>query len=439
MANTGFFHHIGTFLLFSATVLLIITCISAPVVNDLALLKVEFGDKGGRPDGTSISFGTFGYCENRPNVRDVCTRSRVGYNPAAILAATDNTAFSDYAESTTRSLTKVMILHPIACGINFIAFLLAIGAGMVGSFLASLVALLAFLTTAVACVIDFVLWSIVKSNVNDRGEETGTGAYYGPAAWTGLVAAMAMPFLSELARRNRNNLRTLRTSPAAEISGALGDLGTLLPLMIALALQSSIDLSSTLVFSGLFNIITGAIFGIPLPVQPMKVPPRSSSHSNPYSHLASSRPSPPPPSPPPPLSVTTASGALVSLAVLLLSATGALRLLTRLIPVPIIKGIQLGAGLRLVISGANLILPYPGSPSPQQQNLHPPLLSPPLSHPTRTPSLCSPALPPQPLHHPPLPSNTPPAPHPAYLPPPPPPSPPPSVFQHPLSYTTALA
>lgn len=82
---------------------------------------------------------------------------------------------------------------------------------------------------------------------------------------------MGSGFLSELARRNRHNLRTLRQSPAAEISGALGDLGTLLPLMIALALQGSINLSSTLIFTGLFNIITGVVFGIPLPVQPMKV------------------------------------------------------------------------------------------------------------------------------------------------------------------------
>jgi hypothetical protein len=82
---------------------------------------------------------------------------------------------------------------------------------------------------------------------------------------------MRHAFFSELARRNRHNLRTLRQSPAAEVSGALGDLGTLLPLMIALALQGSINLTSTLVFSGLFNIVTGVVFGIPLPVQPMKV------------------------------------------------------------------------------------------------------------------------------------------------------------------------
>jgi type IV secretory pathway VirB3-like protein len=124
------------------------------------------------------------------NSGDICSKSRVGYSPAAVMAATDGTQFSDYAEDTTRSLTKAMILHPIACGINFIAFLLALGAGMVGSLLASLVALLAFLTTAVACIIDFVLFSIIKSNVNDRGHTTGTGAYYGAGAWTTLVSAI---------------------------------------------------------------------------------------------------------------------------------------------------------------------------------------------------------------------------------------------------------
>jgi hypothetical protein len=77
--------------------------------------------------------------------------------------------------------------------------------------------------------------------------------------------------LTQLRRRNRHNLATFRNSPLAEISGSLGDLGTLLPLMIALAVQRSINLGSTLVFSGAFNIITGLVFGIPLPVQPMKV------------------------------------------------------------------------------------------------------------------------------------------------------------------------
>ena len=78
-------------------------------------------------------------------------------------------------------------------------------------------------------------------------------------------------WLDHVRRRNQHNWKTFRQAPLAEISGSLGDLGTLLPLMIALAVQESIRLDATLVFTGLFNILTGIVFGIPLPVQPMKV------------------------------------------------------------------------------------------------------------------------------------------------------------------------
>lgn len=82
---------------------------------------------------------------------------------------------------------------------------------------------------------------------------------------------MAPSWQGDIGRLNRNNVATLRAAPWAEISGSLGDLGTLLPLMIALAVQGSIQLGSTLVFSGVFNVLTGILYGIPLPVQPMKV------------------------------------------------------------------------------------------------------------------------------------------------------------------------
>lgn len=81
-----------------------------------------------------------------------------------------------------------------------------------------------------------------------------------------------MPFQwPSLRRITARNASTLRTSALAEISGSLGDLGTLLPLLIALAAQGSVRLDATLVFSGLFNVLTGVVYGVPLPVQPMKV------------------------------------------------------------------------------------------------------------------------------------------------------------------------
>lgn len=144
--------------------------------------------------------------------------------------------------------------------------------------------------------------------------------------------------LRDIRRLNRHNLAHLRRSPLSEISGALGDLGTLLPLMIALALQHSISLPSTLVFSGLFNILTGIVFGVPLPVQPMKAIAAAAIASH------ATQPQ------------TLAAGALVAAAVGLLSVTGLLRWLTLHIPVPVVKGIQFGAGLQLVISGGGAMI-----------------------------------------------------------------------------------
>lgn len=62
-----FIHHIGAFFLLAATVMLIVVSITAPVVNDIALLKVNLnGNSGG---GNGVNFGTFGYCVTRSSGR----------------------------------------------------------------------------------------------------------------------------------------------------------------------------------------------------------------------------------------------------------------------------------------------------------------------------------------------------------------------------------
>ncbi|CCF32204.1 sulfate transporter [Colletotrichum higginsianum] len=146
--------------------------------------------------------------------------------------------------------------------------------------------------------------------------------------------------LSHLKRVQQHNVATLRRSPLAEISGALGDLGTLLPLMIALAVQRSIYLDSTLVFSGIFNVVTGAVFGIPLPVQPMKAIAAAAISRSEYGNIQT----------------VMAAGQWVSLAVLVMSLTGLIRWVTRNVPVPVVKGIQLGAGLSLVMAAGSSLL-----------------------------------------------------------------------------------
>lgn len=134
----------------------------------------------------------------------------------------------------------------------------------------------------------------------------------------------------------RYNLRTFRKQPLREISGSLGDLGTLLPLLIALSLKQ-ISLPTTLVFSGLANILTGVFFGIPLPVQPMKaIAAVALARGFDKDQVAS-------------------AGLFVAGVVGFLSITGLIQWFTRTIPIPVIKGIQVGTGLSLVIFGGKLI------------------------------------------------------------------------------------
>ncbi|RDI89852.1 hypothetical protein Vi05172_g670 [Venturia inaequalis] len=145
-------------------------------------------------------------------------------------------------------------------------------------------------------------------------------------------------FLSTIKTHHVHNLQTFRKQPLAEIAGSLGDLGTLLPLMIALTLSNSISLPSTLVLTGLSNIITGVVFGLPLPVQPMKA----------IAAVAIARRFS--------IGENMAAGMTVSIVVLGMSVCGLLEWFSRVVPVPVVKGIQVGAGLSLVLSAGTGLL-----------------------------------------------------------------------------------
>lgn len=133
-----------------------------------------------------------------------------------------------------------------------------------------------------------------------------------------------------------HNYRTFRQQPLIEISGSFGDLGTLLPILIALTNEESISLSSTLVFGGLANILTGIVFGIPLPVQPMKAIAAVAIAR----HLQASE--------------VMSAGLFVAGAIGVLSFTGLIRWFTNVIPIPVVKGIQIGTGLSLIVSAGGL-------------------------------------------------------------------------------------
>ncbi|KAL5343466.1 hypothetical protein BJX70DRAFT_354241 [Aspergillus crustosus] len=133
------------------------------------------------------------------------------------------------------------------------------------------------------------------------------------------------------------NVSTFRRHYVSEIAGSLGDLGTFLPIALALAANNTISLASTLIFSGIFNILTGVFFGIPLPVQPMKaIAAVAIARSFSSGSIA-------------------AAGIFVAVVLFIGSITGILQWFTRVIPIPVVKGIQVGAGLSLVMAACTTL------------------------------------------------------------------------------------
>lgn len=143
--------------------------------------------------------------------------------------------------------------------------------------------------------------------------------------------------VTHLRLTHTHNLKAFRSQPLAEISGSLGDLGTFLPILIALATfhPPAISLSTTLILTGLYNILTGVVFGIPLPVQPMKAIAaiaiaKSLSHGE-----------------------VAAAGIFVGAVIGFLSVTGLLEVVNAWVPIPVVKGVQVGAGLSLVVASGS--------------------------------------------------------------------------------------
>lgn len=124
---------------------------------------------------------------------DFCTKSKIGYNPLSIMAAVEGTKFNDAQENTSKALTRVMVLHPVAAGLSFIAFLLALGSGFIGAIFAAAVSTLAFIVSVVVVATDFTLFGIVRNKVNDM--DNNTKAEFGTGLWT-LLAGMVLLFLA---------------------------------------------------------------------------------------------------------------------------------------------------------------------------------------------------------------------------------------------------
>jgi MFS superfamily sulfate permease-like transporter len=114
-----------------------------------------------------------------------------------------------------------------------------------------------------------------------------------------------------------------------EFAGAFGDIGTDLPLLVALIATCSLDAASVCIMFGLLQIATGIRYGIPMPVQPLKAM---------AAIMLAQRLSP---------ATFAAGGIVIGAVMLVLTLSGLLDWLARVIPREVVRGIQLGLALTL--------------------------------------------------------------------------------------------
>jgi SulP family sulfate permease len=123
-----------------------------------------------------------------------------------------------------------------------------------------------------------------------------------------------------------------------ELAGSLGDLGTLLPLGIGMILINGLDPLALFACVGIYYLFSGVYFGVSMPVEPMKV-------IGAYA-IATGIAAP----------QIFAASLINGLFLLAVGVTGAMTLIGKFTPKPVIRGVQLSTGILLVSQGVKMML-----------------------------------------------------------------------------------
>jgi hypothetical protein len=114
-----------------------------------------------------------------------------------------------------------------------------------------------------------------------------------------------------------------------ELAGSFGDLGTLLPIVVAMILINKLSATTVFLGFGLFYLMTGLYYRLPVPVQPLKaVGAIAIAYPNQITE-----------------SVIGAAGIIFGFLLLVMSLSGLLDRIARLFTQPVVRGIQLALGL----------------------------------------------------------------------------------------------
>ncbi len=122
-----------------------------------------------------------------------------------------------------------------------------------------------------------------------------------------------------------------------ELSGAFGDLGTFLPHIIGAITIVGMAPAGILISFGLFYISTGALYALPIAIQPMKA-------VSAVILVETIEPG-----------AVAGAGIIIGLFFLVVGVTGFIDRLAKLIPGAVASGLQLGLGLSLAVLGVRMV------------------------------------------------------------------------------------
>lgn len=125
-----------------------------------------------------------------------------------------------------------------------------------------------------------------------------------------------------------------------EIAGSFGDLGTFLPIVVAMILINGLSPSAVLLAFGIFYVFTGLFYGLPVPVQPLKA----------VAAIAIASPGLVT------VPVLAATGILFGAVMFVLWAGGLVEFAARLFTPAVVRGIQFSLGLIFLRKGFELIV-----------------------------------------------------------------------------------
>ena len=125
-----------------------------------------------------------------------------------------------------------------------------------------------------------------------------------------------------------------------ELAGAFGDLGTLLPIVVAMIFINQLSSSSVFLAFGLFYLVAGLYYRLPIPVQPLKA---VGAISIAYPAVITEP-------------VIGAAGIIFGIFLLVLSLTGTIDRIAKLFSQAVVRGIQLTLGLIFLKKGIELII-----------------------------------------------------------------------------------